>query len=359
MDVLHVDPERGWGGGEVQVMALLRELAQRGHRSRLAADPRGRLAHEAAAAGVRVEALPVANALDVRAGAHLRALVAGHDVVHFHTARAHALAPFCRGRGARLVVTRRMDYVPRGGVYARWLYNRVVDAVIAISEGVRTALLRAGVRADRIRVVPSGIDVTAIDAPPGARAAVRAGWHVEADDVLVLVLGALERRKGHAMLLDAARRLASERPALRYVFAGDGSERAALAGAAHELGDRVVFAGFRQDIGACLAAADVVALPSLHEGLGVAALEAMAAGRPVVASRVGGLAEVVVDGETGLFAEPGEPESLATALATLAKDPGLRARLGEGGRRRVLARYTAARMAEGTIACYGEAPCAA
>ncbi len=295
----------------------------------------------------------------MRAGAHLRALVAGHDVVHFHTARAHALAPFCRGRGARLVVTRRMDYVPRGGVYARWLYNRAVDAVIAISEGVRTALLRAGVRADRIRVVPSGIDVTAVDAPPGARAAVRAAWHVEADDVLVLVLGALERRKGHAVLLDAARRLASQRPALRYVFAGDGSERAALAGAAHELGDRVVFAGFRQDVGACLAAADVVALPSLHEGLGVAALEAMAAGRPVVASRVGGLAEVVVDGETGLFAEPGEPESLATALATLASDRDLRARLGEGGRRRVLARYTAARMAEGTLACYGEAPCAA
>jgi glycosyltransferase involved in cell wall biosynthesis len=359
MDVLHVDPERGWGGGEVQVMALLRELARCGHRSRLAADPRGRLAREAAAAGIAVEALPVANALDVRAGARLRALVAGHDVVHFHTARAHALAPFCRGRGARLVVTRRMDYVPSGGVYVRWLYNRAVDAVIAISEGVRAALLRAGVQADRIRVVPSGIDVAAVDPPPGARTAVRAGWDVGADDVLVLVLGALERRKGHAVLLEAARRVAPARPGLRYVFAGDGSERAALATAARELGDRVLFAGFRQDVGACLAAADVVALPSLHEGLGVAALEAMAASRPVVASRVGGLAEVVVDGETGLFAEPGEPESLATALATLASDRDLRARLGEGGRRRVLARYTAARMAEGTIACYGKAPCAA
>jgi hypothetical protein len=113
-----------------------------------------------------------------------------------------------------------------------------------------------------------------------------------------------------------------------------------------------VFAGFRQDVGACLAAADVVALPSLHEGLGVAALEAMAAGRPVVASRVGGLTEVVVDGETGLFAEPGEPESLATALVTLARDRDLRARLGEGGRRRV---SRVIRRADGgrTTACYG------
>src|SRR5439155_370460 len=81
----------------------------------------------------------------------LRRLVPGHDVVHFHTARAHALAPLCRGRGARLVVTRRMDYVPTGGPYARFLYNRAVDAVIAISEGVRQALLRVGVRDDRIR----------------------------------------------------------------------------------------------------------------------------------------------------------------------------------------------------------------
>jgi glycosyltransferase involved in cell wall biosynthesis len=359
MEVLHVDPERGWGGGEVQVLFLLRELARRGHRCRLAADPRGRLAGEAAAAGLPVEPLQVANAFDLGAGRRLRALVAGHDVVHFHTARAHALAPFCRGRGARLVVTRRMDYVPRGGAYARWLYNRAVDAVIAISEGVRAALLRGGVRADRIRVVPSGIDVAAVEAAPGAGAAVRAEWGIAREDVMVLLLGALERRKGHAVLLDAARRLAVTHPALRYVFAGDGSEHAGLVEAAQGLGTRVVLAGFRRDVAACLAAADVVALPSLHEGLGVAALEAMAAGRPVVASRVGGLAEVVVEGETGLFTEPGEPQSLARALAALADDAGLRARLGAGGRRRVLARYTAARMAEGTIACYGKAPCAA
>ena len=168
-----------------------------------------------------VEALPVANALDVRAGAHLRALVAGHDVVHFHTARAHALAPFCRGRGARLVVTRRMDYVPRGGVYARWLYNRAVDAVIAISEGVRTALLRAGVRAERIRVVPSGIDVTAVDAPPGARAAAPRRVAASRRTMSWCSCSAPSSgEKGHAVLLDAARRLASQRPALRYVFCG-------------------------------------------------------------------------------------------------------------------------------------------
>jgi glycosyltransferase involved in cell wall biosynthesis len=279
--------------------------------------------------------------------------------VHFHTARAHALAPFCRGLGARLVVTRRMDYVPRGGPYARWLYNRAVDVVIAISEGVRAALVRAGVRGERIHVVPSGIDAAAMRASPAAGDAHRRGWGIAADDVLVLTLGALERRKGHAVLLTAATQLAADHPRLRYVFCGGGSEEAALRRLAGPLGVSVVFAGQQIDVPGCLAAAQIVAMPSLKEGLGVAALEAMAAARPVVASHVGGLAEVVADGESGLLVVPGDPVSLAAALASLAADPATRRRLGEAGRARVLARYTAARMAEGTLACYGEPPCAA
>ena len=359
MRILHVDPERALGGGEVQVIALLRELAARGHASTVAAHPEGRLAAAAGALGIPVQPLPIANHLDVVAGLRLRRLVAGHDVVHFHTARAHALAPFCRGRGARLVVTRRMDYVPAGGAWTRWLYNGAVDAVVAISEGVRAALLRGGVRPERVRVVPSAVDLDRIAAPPDARERVRGAWGAAQDDVVVLVPGALEARKGHAVLLQAAALLAAggERR-LRYVFCGDGTAREALVRAAAPLGDAVRFEGFRDDIGACLAAADVVALPSLHEGLGVAALEGAAAARPVVASRVGGLAETVADGETGLLVPPGDAAELAAALRTLAADAALRARLGAAGRERVLARYSVARMAEGTLACYGGPPCA-
>jgi glycosyltransferase involved in cell wall biosynthesis len=359
--ILHVDPERGWGGGEVQVLALLRALAARGHQSTLAADPDGRLAPAAAALGVPVRPLRIANHLDALAGLRLRRLVPGHDVVHFHTARAHALAPFCRGRGARLVVTRRMDYVPAGGPWMRWLYNGAVDAVIAISEGVRAALLRGGVRPERVCVVPSGVDLERLAAPSDARERVRGGWEAGADAVVVLVPGALERRKGHAVLLDAAARLAAGGdglPPLRYVFCGDGTERAALVRAAAPLGGAVRFAGFRDDMGACLAAADVVALPSLNEGLGVAALEGAAAARPVVASRVGGLVEAVADGETGVLVAPGDAAALAAALRRLAADAALRARLGAAGRARVVARYSVARMAEGTLACYGGPPCA-
>jgi len=355
--VLHVDPERGWGGGEAQVMGLVRELAAGGHRSTVAAHPDGPLARACAAAGVAVVPLRIANHFDVRAGLALRRLARGADVVHFHTARAHALAPLCRGRGARLVVTRRMDYVPAGGPYVRYLYNHAVDAVIAISAGVRDALLRVGVRRERIRVVPSGIDAAAFAAPPGARARLRREWAIGDDDVLIVVPGALERRKGHAVLLAAAAGLGAVLPRLRYVFCGDGREDDALRRAAAGLDGVVRFAGFRRDMAACFAAADVVAMPSLQEGLGVAALEAMAAGRPVVGSRVGGLAEAVAHGETGLLVPPADAVALASALAQLARDADLRARLGAAGRARVLARYTSARMADGTLACYEERPC--
>src|SRR5205085_7448120 len=126
--------------------------------------------------GIDVVPLRIRNHFGVRAGLALRRVVAAHDVVHFHTARAHALAPFCRGRGARLVVTRRMDYVPAGGPYVRFLYNRAVDRVIAISDGVREALLRVGVRAEHMRVVPSGVDSEAMIVPETARAARRREW---------------------------------------------------------------------------------------------------------------------------------------------------------------------------------------
>ena len=224
MRVLHVDPERGWGGGEVQVSALVRQLAAWGHEVVVAADPAGRLGRHLVEAAIRVAPLRVASHADLVAGLRLRRLAQGHDVVHFHTARAHALAPLCRGAGRRLVVTRRMDYRPRGGPYARFLYNRAVDAVIAISGGVRSALVAAGVDPARIRVVPSGIDIARWQVGDDARATVRREWGVGPEHVLVVALGALVDRKGHHVLLEAAK-TATAGAAVRFVFVGDGERR--------------------------------------------------------------------------------------------------------------------------------------
>jgi glycosyltransferase involved in cell wall biosynthesis len=354
MRVLHVDPEREWGGGEVQVLALARALESRGVATTLAVDPAGKLAREAGRFGIPTVALAIRNHLDLSAGWTLRRLARGYDVVHFHTARAHALAPWVSG--ARRVVTRRMDYEPRGGVAVRWLYNRAVDSVIAISGGVRDALVASGVRPERIRVVPSAVDPSRAQAAPGVRAAQRVAWGVSPGEVVLLVLGALERRKGQDVLLDALDALGERARAARVVLCGEGSERPALEARAAASGGRVLLTGFQDEVAPCLAAADIVVVPSRHEGLGVAALEAMAAGKPVVVSQVGGLGEVVVDGESGLLVPCEDPAALATALARLLDDPALRTRLGATGQVRVTQHYSLAAMAEGTLACYGEAP---
>jgi len=159
------------------------------------------------------------------------------------------------------------------------------------------------------------------------------------------------RRKGHDVLLAALAELA--RPAHgglrpRLWIAGDGEERDELEQQARSLGlgERVSFLGVRDDVGDLLAAADLCVLPSRQEGLGVAALEAMAAGRPVVASKVGGLAGAVEDGLCGLLVPPEEPAALAAALARVLGDAALSARLSAGGRARVERHYSAARMVD-------------
>jgi glycosyltransferase involved in cell wall biosynthesis len=355
LSVLHVDPERGLGGGERQVLGLLAHLQRLGVRQALAADPSGRLAPLAADLGVTVVPLRIRNHLDVLAGRRLASLLARERcaMVHFHTARAHAMAAFLgAARGTQRVVTRRMDYLLRGGWYTRRLYNHEVQAVVAISEGVRAALIASGVDPARIVVVPSGVEPDAFAVDAVARAAARARYGL-ADDVCALVaVGALETRKGHAVLLDALAALRD--PRVRLLCAGEGGERDALVArtAALGLGDVVDWLGRVDDVAGVLAAADVAVMPSRQEGLGVAVLEAMAAGLPVIASRVGGLPEAVVDRETGLLVPPADTETLAAAIARLAADAAARARLGAAGARRVRERFTMAGMAAKTLDVY-------
>ncbi len=330
------------------MLGLLRHLAVMGHGVAVAADPCGRLAPAAAGAGIAVRPLRVRSAIDIGAARALGRYARDADVLHFHTSRAHALALFLPRTAARRVVTRRMDYRPRPRPYAHMLYNRCVDRVVAISTAIREVLIDAGVERGRITVIPSGVDAGRFAGLDAGRASVREReWRVGPAEVVVLVVGALVRRKGHAVLLDAAARLAGRGVVARYVFCGDGACRDALARRAEHLrlGSTVQFMGWRDDVPRLVGAADIVALPSLHEGLGIAALEAMAAARPVVASRTGGLAEVVIHGSTGWLVAPGDGEALAEALDAAIRDPERRRQFGRAGRERVMAEFSMARMA--------------
>ena len=223
--------------------------------------------------------------------------------------------------------------------------TRVVHRYLAVSNDAArelAALLR--LPAHRIRVVHNAVPLPSTASPRAPAAGARPSR--------VLALTRLTPQKGLGHLLQATARL----PDVQVVIAGEGPEREALEAQARALGihDRVSFPGFRADTAALLAEADVVVLPSLKEGLPLAVLEAMAAGRPVVATAIGGTTEAVVHGETGLLVPPGDPPALAHALGTILADPALAARLGAGGRERVARSFSAERMVKAVVRVYDE-----
>jgi len=191
-----------------------------------------------------------------------------------------------------------------------------------------------GLRDDRLVTVPNAIDVPPRPDAVGVAAARRA-LGVEPARPLAVAVGRLSPEKGHQVLLDAMPSVLREVPGAVLLLAGDGPEEARLRHRARPLGDAVRFLGYRRDVADVYAAADVVVLPSLSEGLPNAALEGMAHGRPVVASAVGGVPEVVMDGVTGRLVPAGEPGALARALACALSDGALRAAWGSAGRDRV------------------------
>jgi glycosyltransferase involved in cell wall biosynthesis len=358
LKILHVDPERAWGGGEEQVIELTTYLSRAGHRSEVACDAAGELCRRLQEQKLPWLPLRVRSDGDLLAAWRLRHLVraARYDLVHFHTARAHALAPWLHGIQVKRVVTRRMDYPVKKSIWSRLLYTRSVDAVIAISMGVQTALQAGAVPAEHMRLIPSGVDMNRFSSAPQTREQLRLRYGFSEHEIVILSVGALVERKGHLTLLSAVRHLRNQGTQLRYLVCGDGPLRTALASEAHKLGvaENVVFAGFCDDIPAHLAAVDLFVHIPRWEGLGVAVIEALAAGLPVVASGVGGIPELIKDGVTGLLVPPQDSVAVARALQRLINDPGYARTLGQTGQTLVRSKFDIKAMARANEALYYE-----
>ena len=351
LKILHIDPERNWGGGETQVFGLLTYLAARGHRNDLLGHPQGRLFARSQQLNVTTRSLAVRNDFDVKSGFRLRRLIRErkYDIVHFHTKRAHALALWLprRGDDPKYVVTRRMDYPIAKGWYTDMLYNRKVDGVVAISQPIVEILVKAGVDPTRICRIHSGVDV------PRFRLSTDR-LQSDSDPVVVGSAAVMEERKGHRYLLEAARSLKDRGYRIRYILAGEGSLRKSLETMVETLGlrDEVRFTGFISDVPEFLAGIDIFTMPSLYEGLGVAVLEAMAAGKPVVATNVGGLPESIIDSITGFLVPPRDSQALADAMGKLAGEKSLAREMGRRGAARAQEYFTLETMAAKNEAYY-------
>ncbi|HEU5347585.1 MAG TPA: glycosyltransferase family 4 protein [Ktedonobacterales bacterium] len=226
----------------------------------------------------------------------------------------------------------------------RWLY--LADYVTVLSQDAARSMARwLRVASSQVTVIPNGIDVERIAAAAVHRGAMRQKMGIADQDVAILIPASLVRRKGHHYMLRALAfpLLRKYGRSLRLILAGEGPMRERLQQQCTRLGltEQVVFAGRipHEEIPAMLSAADIVALPSDDEGMPLSLLEAMAAGLPVVATRVGAIPEIIEDGEMGLLVRPGSPHALAQAIDELLRDPETARRLSASGREQVLARY--------------------
>jgi L-malate glycosyltransferase len=336
---LMVDSERGWRGGQAQVFLLMRGLVEAGVEVHLAAPRAGALFDRAASLDV------TRHAWDPRAGAGIGGLVAlrslmvrGHyDVVHSHASRAHSQAALARigvrPRPAH-IVSRRVDFAVGRGPLGAWKYRRGADAYIAISRGVSDVLQAGGVPAPRIYIAPSGIDLGKFE---GVRdpAYLRAEFAITGNVKIVGNVAALVPHKSQADFLRAAARVRTLYRDVRFFLVGEGELRPGLEVLAGELGigDAVVFTGFRPDVLELMSLFDVFVMSSYLEGLGTSIMDAQAMGVPVVATRAGGIPEIVRDGVTGLTVPPRDPGLLARAILRMLEDDELRAHCVHAARR--------------------------
>jgi glycosyltransferase involved in cell wall biosynthesis len=290
-------------------------------------------------AGIGVLALGRRSTLDLLAWRPLVSLLRdGVDVVHTHMFGSNVWGTVLgRLSGVPVVVAHEHTWSFQGRPLRRFLDRELVarwaDVFVAVSGEDRRKMIEVeGVDPAKIRLIPNGIPSPA----NGAGADVRTELGIEPSAPVLGVVCELRAQKALEVLFEAAALLLPEFPTLKVLVAGDGPERARLEEGARRLGvaDTVLFLGIRRDVPAVLTAVDVAVLSSDYEGSPLSVMEYMAAAKPVVSTRVGGVPELVAEDVHGLLVEPRDPEALAEAVARLLRDPALARRLGAEGRRR-------------------------
>ncbi|PWU24288.1 MAG: hypothetical protein C5B48_07000 [Candidatus Rokuibacteriota bacterium] len=380
--VLRVIARLNMGGPALHVAYLSAGLADRGYETTLVAgtlaDGEESMAHAAEERGVGVVSLPdlsreIAPLHDLRAARELARLIRLHrpHILHTHTAKAGAVgrlgAMLAGDETPPIVVHTFHGHVLRGyfgplrSHVFRFVERRLArraTALVAVSPEVRDDLVALGVApAEKFAVIRLGIELDRrVDAGAHGRAETRRVLGVPPERFLVGWIGRMTAVKRTSDVLLAFKGLFERGVDSALCMVGDGPDRRDVERQAYRLGimRRCLFLGYQEDVAPFYAAFDALLLPSGNEGTPVSAIEALAGGRPVVATRVGGVPDVVRDGEDGYLVDPAAVDDLAECLAVLAADPALRQRMGEAGREHVRARYSVQRLLDDTDRLYRE-----
>jgi glycosyltransferase involved in cell wall biosynthesis len=356
--VLQLTSSLGFYGAEQMIMTLITALDRESFDVRLAALEKKRasstaIISAARAAGIDAVTLPCRGWVDWDAIQSLKRLVEEQkiDILHCHE-------PKSRLYGA---IVSRMTGVPMVATHHLWtgqnLRTRLVELldaavlhgcykVIAVSSSVAQSMRRALVPSRRIEVIPNGIALSGFrDGQQNSE--VRASLGIPPGLPVIGAVGRLDIQKGHERLIEAARKITDAGQDATYIIVGEGVERPRLESLVQslDLSDRVLLLGYKSDIRPYLAIMDLFVLPSRREGTPMALLEAMAMSKPVVATAVGGVPDVLTDGIDGIMLPENGTAGLSDALLRLLRDPALARQIARAGRRRVETEFSSRRMA--------------
>lgn len=352
MNIVHVDSHRPWRGGEQQVLYLTGFLNAQGHHSVVVCQPQSALHQRCVADGMPVKTIRMRHEVDVLAAWRLGQYLRQHqaDILHMHTPHAHTIGLVASLMTPNVckIVSRRVDFAPLRNRFSHWKYIRADLHYVTVSEAIRQVLVRDGIGAPQVQTIHSGIDLQRCDTVAPAAPLFPAGTRV------IGTVGHLAGHKGQRYLIAALPHLLRAHPRIGCALVGTGDLHESLAAQAADLGvsDHVKFTGFRRDVLSLIQQFEVFVFPSVQEGLGTSILDAMALYKPVVATRVGGIPEIVQDGVTGLLVPPQNPDALAHAIQYLLEHPEQGEKFGAAGRQRVAQHFTAERMAAKNLHVY-------
>lgn len=355
MRILQLLSCRGWSSDAYWAARATQELSRRGHTVTLGcrAGTEARVIERAQSLGVERIATfsfaggisPVSDAADLR---RLLEWFSDTDIIHVHRGKEHWLAALANRMSRRprpLVRTRHIAQAVRSHPANRWLYRSATALTLTVTDAIRGQYLAAGlIDPARVMTLAGGADVDVDTAGP-ASVEVRAALGAVEGVPLVGMVAGLRVMKGHRVVIEAATRLAARGNRPHFAFVGAGSQEAEIraAIARHGLDAQVTLAGFVPDLSAVMPALDVALyVPLESDGMSRVVFEYLVAGRALIASRVGVVAEILEDGVHALLVPAGDPDALADALERLLREPGLRERLGHAGRRLVRERYSGA-----------------
>lgn len=362
--VLHLVGRLHVGGAERQLVALAPLFDPERFRVIVATmQPGGELEEQLREAGVELRCLNFRMRHFLPAVGRLRSLLRQEEVGILHT---HMYYASWYGRiaglraGVPVMITTDHGHDPWKKpwhvAFERYALKRTALR-IAVSQDVAEVLrAREKVPEDKLRVIPNGVDVQRFQIGQAERDSVRSDLGMADETLLVGTVGRLVKPKALHVLIEAAARLLGTIPETRLLIVGEGPLRGELERHASGLGigKQVFFAGARSDIPAVLAAMDVFVLSSQREGLPVALLEAMAAGKPIVATRVGGIPEAVTDRREALLVSPDDPNALAAGIGELARRPDLAAALGRRAAEKAAGEFSIAAVVEKLETVYSE-----